>query len=114
MARPGDTLVVWGYRPEVFVYTQLPPGSRFLDCQPMTGVPADRHLTQSETLAPALAHANRAELARSRPAFVLDGLGPYNPRLAITSFPDLSEWLAGYTPAARTRFTVIYRRKERY
>lgn len=114
MARPGDTLVVWGYRPEVFVYTQLPPGSRFLDCQPMTGVPADRHLTQSETLAPALAQANRAELARSRPAFVLDGLGPYNPRLAITSYPDLGGWLADYTPAARTRFTVIYRRKERH
>lgn len=110
MARPGDALVVWGYRPEIFVYTNLPPATRFLDCQPMTGVPADRHLTQSESLAPALAAAHRAELARSRPAFVLDGLGPFNPRLAITGYPDLRAWLANYEPVARTRFTVVYRR----
>lgn len=111
MARPGDTLVVWGYRPEIFVYTKLAPATRYLDCQAMTGVPADRHLTQSESVVPDLAAANRKELARSRPAFVLDGLGAYNPRLAITSFPDLREWLDGYTPVARTRFTIVYRRK---
>ena len=43
----------------------------------------------------------RAELAQSRPAFVLDGLGLYNPRLAITSYPELREWIAGYTEIGR-------------
>ena len=30
-ASPGDTLLVWGYRPDVFVYSGLPAGTRFLD-----------------------------------------------------------------------------------
>ena len=84
--------------------------SRFLDSQPLTGVPADRHLRQSGALAPGLGAANRAELARSRPQFIIDGLGPYNPRLAITEYPDLRSWLADYTPAARTAGAVIYLR----
>jgi hypothetical protein len=111
MARPGDTLFVWGFRPEMFVYTGLKASSRFIDSQPLTGVPADRHLVQSESLAPEAGAANRRELARSRPEFVIDGLGPYNPRLAITGYPDLEEWLAGYTPVGRTGGTVVYRRK---
>jgi hypothetical protein len=111
MAQPGDTIFVWGFRPEMYVYTGLPAASRFLDSQPLTGVPADRHLTQSAALAPALAQANRTELARSTPAFILDGLGPYNPKLAITAYPDLRAWLEGYEPAARTHETVIYRRR---
>jgi hypothetical protein len=109
-ARPGDTLFVWGFRPEMYVYTNLPAASRFLDSQPLTGVPADRHLTQSATLAPELGRENRAELARTRPAFIMEGLGPYNPRLAITEYPDLRNWLAHYAPVARTNATVIYRR----
>ena len=44
-APPGGSLYVWGYRPEMYVYTGLRPATRFLDCQAMTGVPADRHLT---------------------------------------------------------------------
>ena len=47
LAKPGDTLFVWGYRPEMYAYTQLPAATIFLDSQPLTGVPADRHLTQS-------------------------------------------------------------------
>jgi len=109
MAAPGDTLFVWGFRPEMYCYTNLATATRFLDSQPLTGVPADRHLTQSAALAPELARANRTELARSHPRFIMDGLGPYNPRLAITAYPDLGAWLAGYAPVARTRDTVIYR-----
>jgi hypothetical protein len=41
----------------------------------------------------------------------VDGLGPYNPRLAITEYADLREWLANYREAGRTAGTVIYRRK---
>ncbi len=111
LARPGDTLFVWGFRPEVYVYAGLPAATRFLDSQPLTGVPADRHLTQTEILAPALAAANRAELARTAPAFVVDGLGVYNPRLEVTAFPDLEAWLAGYRRVGRTKTSVIYRRE---
>jgi len=47
LAKPGDTLFVWGFRPEVYVYARLPAATRFLESQPLTGVFADRHLTQS-------------------------------------------------------------------
>ncbi|HEY2017845.1 MAG TPA: glycosyltransferase family 87 protein, partial [Bryobacteraceae bacterium] len=96
MAKAGDTLFVWGYRPEMFVYTRLPAGTMYLDSQPLTGVPADRHLTHSEPVETEAATRRRAELARSHPSFVLDGLSLYNPRLAITNYPDLREWLSHY------------------
>jgi hypothetical protein len=105
------TLLVWGYRPDIFAYTRMAAGSRFLDSQPLTGVLADRHLTSSEAAAPELAAQNRRELIQSRPAWIVDGLGPLNPALAITNYPDLRDWLAGYREVGRTRYTVIYQRR---
>lgn len=110
-AGPGDTLLVWGFRPEMYVYTALPAATRFLDSQPLTGVPADRHLRQSEPVVPEWAAANRRVLSRSRPSIIMDGLGPLNPRLALDQYPDLRGWLAGYREVGRTRLTVIYRRR---
>jgi hypothetical protein len=108
---PSDTLLVWGFRPELYVYTRLPAASRFLDSQPLTGVPADRHLVDATVVAPELAAANRQELARLRPSLLVDGLGLYNPKLAMSAYPDLAQWLSGYREVARTRATVIYRRQ---
>lgn len=104
------TLFIWGYRPEIYVYTDMPAATMYLDSQPLTGVPADRHLTQSdpvETVDPA---RRRAELTASRPDFVVDGLGPYNPRLAITEYPELRKWLADYRDIGHVGQTVIYQR----
>jgi len=112
VAKPGDTLFVWGYRPEIFAYTGLAAGTMYLDSQPLTGVPADRHLTQSEPVETEEAGRRRAALARSRPTLVVDGLGLLNPRLAITNYPDLREWLAHYREVGRTDETIIYRRFE--
>lgn len=113
LARPGDSLFVWGYRPELNVLAGMPAANRFLDSQPLTGVLADRHLVTSEASAPRTAQANRRELAASAPDFIVDGLGPYNPSLAITGFPDLRDWLAHYDLAASTQGTRIYRRKSK-
>jgi len=111
LAKPGDTLFIWGYRPEIYAYTNLPAATIFLDSQPLTGVPADRHLTQSEPVETvAASRRRRAALAHSAPTFVLDGLGPYNPQLAITNYPDLREWLAHYREVGRRGQTVIYMR----
>jgi hypothetical protein len=101
-------LFVWGFRPELYIYTGRPAASRFLDSQPLTGVPADRHLVDATPVAPELGAINRQELIRSQPALILDGLGPYNPKLSITAYPDLHDWLAAYHPVARTRTTMIY------
>jgi len=109
LSKPGDTLVVWGYRPEIFVYSKLNAATRFLDSQPLTGVFADRHLMAARPSIAEWTAAHRAELARSRPTFLVDGLGPYNSHLAVTSYPDLAHWLSLYEPVAGTRFTRIYR-----
>ena len=108
-ARTGDTLFVWGYRPEIYVYAHLPAATRFLDSQPLTGVPADRHLTQSTPVETEESRARRAELAASRPTFVVDGLGGYNPHLAVTEFGDLRAWMEDYREVGRSGASVIYR-----
>jgi hypothetical protein len=112
LAHSGDTLFVWGFRPELYAYTQLPAANRFLDSQPLTGVPADRHLTQSTPVETTGARAHRAELAHSSPTFIIDGLGSYNPNLAITNYPDLAEWLSRYEEIGQVGGCVIYRRAE--
>jgi hypothetical protein len=109
IARPGDTLFVWGFRPDLFVYTGLPAATRFLDSQPLTGVPADRHLTQSAPVGVDFTRVNREELARSRPSIVMDGLSLYNPALAMEQYTELRPWLAQYREVARTQTIVIYR-----
>jgi len=108
--QPGDTLFVWGYRPDVFAWTRMPVASLFWDSQPLTGVPADRHLTESTSLIPEWAAVNRLVLTASRPAWIVDGLSLLNPRLAIDQYPELRTWLRGYEPAWRTPRTVVYRR----
>jgi hypothetical protein len=109
-AHDGDTLFVWGYRPEIYVYSHLPAASRYLDSQPLTGVPADRHLTQSAAVETEGVRARRGELARTRPEFVVDGLGVYNPRLAIGAFEDLRAWMANYREVGRSGQSVVYQR----
>jgi len=109
IAPPDAAVFVWGFRPEMYIYTGMPAAARFLDSQPLTGVPADRHLKQSAPLAPGLAAANRRELTRTHPGIIMDGLGPLNPRLAIGAYPDLHDWLARYRDVGRTGMTVIYK-----
>jgi hypothetical protein len=110
LAQPGDTMFVWGYRPELYPYTRLAAGTMYLDSQMLTGVPADRHLTQSVPVEKEAARERRRGLAHTSPTFVIDGLGLYNPRLAIGRYPELSEWMSHYRQVGRTEETVIYER----
>jgi hypothetical protein len=66
------------------------------ESQPLTGVPADRHLTDSGSVDPEWARLNRQELIRSSPSLIVDGLSAYNPRLDIQHYPDLATWLKPY------------------
>ncbi len=110
MAHPGDTLFVWGYRPDLYVYTRRISGSLFWDSQPLTGVPADRHLTESQAILGGSAARHRAQFVQSRPIFFVDGLGPLNPALDPHVFPDMRRWLRQYQVVAHTNLCVIYRR----
>jgi hypothetical protein len=110
-ARPGDTLLVWGYRPNLYVYTRMSSDSLFWDSQPLTGVPADRHLHSSEPIY-AGATRNREELAQSRPTFLIDGLTLFNPGLNPSKYPELRAWLSHYKMIGRTPLSLIYRRED--
>ena len=110
LADRSGTLLVWGYRPDIFALTRMRAGTRFLDSQPLTGVIADRHLTSSEVTFPELAARNRRELSRSQPTYIVDGLGLFNPALAIANYPDLEPWLSNYREIARTQFSKVYQR----
>jgi hypothetical protein len=109
-ARSGDTLFVWGFRPEIYVYAGLPAANRFLDSQPLTGVPADRHLMDSTPLDGNGARDHRAALIHSHPTFIVDGLGLFNPDLAITRYPDLRQWFDDYRAVVHSGQSVLYQR----
>jgi hypothetical protein len=111
LVRPGDNLLVWGFRPELNVLAELPGATRFLDSQPLTGVFADRHLTSAQPAAGPLAARHRRELLGTRPAIIADGLGPSNPALSITRYEDLQPWFSQYQLAGETRGIRIYRRR---
>jgi 4-amino-4-deoxy-L-arabinose transferase-like glycosyltransferase len=108
-ANPNDTIFIWGYRPNLVVYTRLPVASRMWESQPLTGVPADRHLRDASSVDPNWARLNRAELIRSSPSIIVDGLSAYNPRLDIATYGDLATWFKRYCLAGRTGLTSIYR-----
>jgi 4-amino-4-deoxy-L-arabinose transferase-like glycosyltransferase len=113
LAREGDTIFIWGYRPNIVVYTRLPVASRMWESQPLTGVPADRHLRDASSVDPAWARQNREELLRrsslSPPSFLVDGLSAFNPRLDIRNYPDLAAWFQRYCLAGRAGGTAVYR-----
>ena len=107
----NPSLLVWGYRPDLFAYTQFPAGTPYLDSQVLTGVIADRHLTNTKVSLPGAAQ-NRLGLLQSRPTFIVDGLGPLNPKLAITEYPEVQEWLTeNYEEVGRTKDSVVYVRR---
>jgi hypothetical protein len=110
-SRPGDTLFVWGFRPDIFIDSQLPAGTRFLESQPISGVLADRHLFSSQAIAPEFTASNVRELTTTKPTWVVDGLGLYNPSLALQRQPALADWFSRYTEVARTDFSILYRRR---
>lgn len=110
-SHPRDTIFIWGYRPDIVAYTRLPVAGQFWDSQPVTGVPADRHLSDSRPVAADWARRNREELVRAEaPDFLVDGLSHYNPGLNIHLYPELARWLAQYCLVGRAGATELYRR----
>jgi hypothetical protein len=112
LAKEGETIFIWGYRPNIVVYTRLPVASRMWESQPLTGVPADRHLRDSRSVDPDGARQNRAELLHSSPAIIVDGLSAYNPQLDIRNYDDLAAWFRQYCLADTVGLTTVYRRCE--
>ena len=112
LKKHGDTLLVWGYRPDLYVYTRLVPPSIFGDSQPLTGVPADRHLSATHPIYSGPAAANRLALLRSHPTWFVDGLGLLNPQLRPDVYPELRPWLTHYKLIGSTKLSLISRRQD--
>ncbi len=112
-AKQGDTIFVWGYRPNVVAYSRLAVAGQMWDSQPITTVPADRHLSvaQAEPLDLEWARENQEKVAQTKPTFIVDGLSAYNPNLDIRMFPLLAEWLSHYCESGSAgRGIKIYKR----
>jgi hypothetical protein len=109
--KPEATLYVWGYRPEMYVYTRFRPATVFLDSQALTGVPADRHLTQSDVVLTTGTHEARMKLAGSHPDVLIDGLSLYNQSLSPDHYPELQAWLKDYREMGRTKGSIVYVRR---
>ncbi len=109
LASPGDTLFVWGFRPDIFIDSQIPAGTRFLESQPISGVLADRHLFSTQSIAPEFTAPNIRELETTKPTWIVDGLGLYNPALALARQPALAGWFSNYQEVARTDGSILYR-----
>ena len=108
-ARPGSTLYVWGYRPEIFVYTGLKPATKYLECQALTGVPADRHLTQSSVVLTAgHPRSPRRTGGRSAPDILIDGLSPSTRRSRWATTPNCGRGSRSITKWRATQGTIIY------
>ncbi len=108
MARPGDTIFIRGLLAQLLIaYTRLPVGAR-VDSQPLTGVPADRHLTRDQSAAPS-GRAETGRNSRTQPTWIADGLSQYNPALDIHNYPDLSVWLKQYCEVAKAGRITLYR-----
>lgn len=106
----GESLFVWGYRPELYVLTRAPLGAPYLESQPLTGVFADRHLTSAKPSDTAHTTGHLQRLAAAKPQWVADGLGPLNGALALDGVPQLREWLSHYRAVGHWRTLVLYRR----
>ena len=110
-AQPDDTIFIWGYRPNIIDYTRLPAVGKFWESQPVTGVPADRHLSSSQSLDADLAKRNLQELVRSRPNIIVDGLSLYNQDLSMQSRVETRNWLLSYCEIGNTgQGILIYQR----
>lgn len=99
------TLFVWGYRPDIFALTRMRAATAFLDSQPVSGVIADRHLRDSQVSAWEWRERYRDAVPRAKPDYIVDGLSPLNPAMAMPA-----GWLADYERIGATRDSFVYRR----
>jgi len=111
-------LFVWGYRPWIYYWSGLTPASKYLSAQPLTGVPAGSEY-DSGSIAPVLSAGEtanaRAELVReleqTRPRYIIDEWGMYNPSLGIKAYYETREFMTSYMPVGAAGNLMIYRKR---
>lgn len=95
---PSDRIFAWGYNPDIYLYADRSPASRFLYCSFQTGlIPwtnADPSIDTAYAIVPGSMDTLLADLTRTSPLFVIDcGVGPHR---RFTKYP-----LKNFTPLRR-------------
>jgi hypothetical protein len=109
LKKPGDTLAVWGWRPEFYVETQLPQATR----EALTEAQLSDHPQRDYFRARFL-----ADLRASQPAFFIDSVGPDDyllkdrTRQGHETIPGLGDYIARHYSQVNTgnSFRVYVRR----
>jgi 4-amino-4-deoxy-L-arabinose transferase-like glycosyltransferase len=95
-----DKLFVWGYNPDIYLYTDRKPASRFVYCSFLTGLIPWTNLDPRKDTAYAIVPGSMdtllGELARNRPTAIVDcSPGPHRNfhKYPIDGFPSLQSLL---------------------
>lgn len=98
---PKDSLFVWGYNPDIYLYARRSPASRYLYCTFQTGlIPwtnEDPKIDTRYAIVPGAMDTLLADLARHRPAFIVDcGVGPHRrfAKYPLRNFEPLARYVA--------------------
>jgi 4-amino-4-deoxy-L-arabinose transferase and related glycosyltransferases of PMT family len=94
-SQPADRIFAWGYNPDIYLYADRSPASRFLYCSFQTGlIPwtnEDPSIDTAYAIVPGSMDTLLADLAKNDPAFIIDcGVGPHR---RFTKYP-----LKNFTP----------------
>jgi hypothetical protein len=111
MKQPGDTLAVWGWRPELYVESQLPQATRDAHTERQMSENPQRDYFRAVYL---------SDLKQSRPAFFVDAVSPggflyQDPTKAgHQTVPDLATYIASnYDLAGVFDSYPVYLRRDR-
>jgi 4-amino-4-deoxy-L-arabinose transferase-like glycosyltransferase len=82
LTTPDERIFVWGYNPDIYLYTDRRPASRFVYCSFQTGlIPWTNIAPEKDThdaIVPGTMETLLADLEMSRPTFIVDcGVGPH-------------------------------------
>jgi 4-amino-4-deoxy-L-arabinose transferase-like glycosyltransferase len=98
--RPDETIFVWGFNPDIYLYTQRPPASRFVYCSFLTGlIPWTNLAPEKDTryaIVPGAMDQLLSDLERARPAFIVDcSVGPHRrfEKYPLAEFAPLSDYV---------------------
>ncbi|HUL55098.1 MAG TPA: hypothetical protein VLT83_16970 [Opitutaceae bacterium] len=101
LTKPDERIFVWGYNPDIYLYTDRRPASRFVYCSFQTGLIPWTNLAPgvdtSYAIVPGSMATLLADLEAARPTFVVDcGVGPHRnfSKYPIARFAPLQEYVS--------------------
>jgi 4-amino-4-deoxy-L-arabinose transferase-like glycosyltransferase len=104
---PDERIFVWGYNPDIYLYANRKPASRFLYCSFQTGLIPWTNLAPDKDTAyaivPGAMKTLLGELDARRPTFIVDcSFGPHRhfSKYPIAKFPDLEAFVSAHYVAA--------------